>query len=161
MLQPIARRLPGSLRRLNHRANRLLGFCVPEQAEFLRYNCAYNAQFASPSARNRQDTRRAKIAPLLAAGISVRAISVETGIPVGAVHRAKRYLEKTVAQGYPQAAAVSLNLPTSYVAKQDINRVMYDVRRLTVPVLEVKNPAACGRRCRHVSRYPLWLIAFS
>ena len=72
----------------------------------------------------------------------MRAISVETGIPVGAVHRAKRYLEKTVAQGYPQAAAVSLNLPTSYVAKQDINRVMYDVRRLTVPVIKVKNPAA-------------------
>jgi DNA-binding NarL/FixJ family response regulator len=40
--------------------------------------------------RDDQNTRRAKIAPLLAAGLSVRAISAETGISVGAVHRAKR-----------------------------------------------------------------------
>ena len=78
------------------------------------------AQFASPRARNKQDTRRAKIAPLLAAGMSVRAISAETGIPVGAVHRAKRQLEKDVAQGRQKAAAISQQLPTSYVVKQDI-----------------------------------------
>ena len=34
-----------------------------------------------------------KVAPLLAAGLSVRAIWAESGIPVGAVHRAKRQLE--------------------------------------------------------------------
>jgi hypothetical protein len=39
----------------------------------------------------------------MAAGLSVRAISAETGIPVGAVHRAKRQLEKTVAQGEEKA----------------------------------------------------------
>jgi hypothetical protein len=66
-----------------------------------------SAQFASPGTRDNQDTRRAKVAPLLAAGLSVRAISAETGIPVGAVHRAKRQLEKIVAQGEQKAAAVS------------------------------------------------------
>ncbi len=40
--------------------------------------------------RDDQNTRRAKIAPLLGAGLSVRAISAETGISIGAVHRAKR-----------------------------------------------------------------------
>ena len=49
--------------------------------------------------RERATSRRAKVAPLLAAGLSVRAIAAETNIPVGAVHRAKRQLEKTVAQG--------------------------------------------------------------
>ena len=34
-----------------------------------------SARFASSRARDEQDTRRAKIAPLLAAGMSVRAIS--------------------------------------------------------------------------------------
>ena len=104
-----------------------------------------NAQFASPSARDRQDTRRAKVAPLLAAGMSLRAISAETGIPVGAVHRAKRQLEKTVAQGEENAAAISLQLPTSYVVKQDINGVSYNVRRLTVPVNERAVQSAIGR----------------
>jgi len=104
-----------------------------------------NAQFASPSARDRQNTRRAKVAPLLAAGLSVRAISAETGIPVGAVHRAKRQLEKTVAQGEENAAAISLQLPTSYVVKQDINGVSYNVRRLTVPVNERAVQSAIGR----------------
>jgi hypothetical protein len=70
------------------------------------------AQLAS-KARTAQDTRRAKIAPLLAAGLSVRAISTETGIPVGAVHRAKRRLEKIVARGGRKAAAISQQLPTS------------------------------------------------
>jgi len=35
----------------------------------------------------------------------VRAIAAETGIPVGAVHRAKRHLEKNVAQGEEKATA--------------------------------------------------------
>ena len=103
------------------------------------------APFASPSARDRQDIRRAKIAPLLAAGLSVRAISAETGIPVGAVHRAKRQLEKIVAQGGEKAAAISRELPTSYVVKQDINGVQHDVRRLTVPVFERAVESAIGR----------------
>jgi transposase len=70
-----------------------------------------------------KDTRRAKVAPLLATGMSVRAIAAETGIPVGAVHRAKRQLEKTAAQGKQQAAAISLQLPTSYVVRQNINGI--------------------------------------
>jgi hypothetical protein len=104
------------------------------------------APSASPRACVKQDTRRAKVAALLAAGLSVRAISAETGIPVGAVHRAKRQLEKTVAQGGQKAAAISLQLPTSYVVKQDINGVTYDVRRLTVPVNERAVERAIGRR---------------
>jgi hypothetical protein len=104
-----------------------------------------DAQFASPRARDKQDTRRAKVAPLLAAGMSVRAISAETGIPVGAVHRAKRQLEKTVAQGGEKAAAISRELPTSYVVKQDINSVQHDVRRLTVSVFERAVESAVGR----------------
>jgi hypothetical protein len=80
---------------------------------------------------------------LLAAGLSVRAISAETGVPVGAVHRAKRQLEKTVAQG--KHAAVSLKLPTSYLVKQDIGGVPQDVRRLTVSVYERAVESAIGR----------------
>jgi uncharacterized protein YerC len=72
---------------------------------------ADTTRFAASEPRKAQDIRRAKVAPLLAAGLSVRAISAETGISVGAVHRAKRQLEKTVAQGKQQAAAVSLKLP--------------------------------------------------
>jgi hypothetical protein len=63
----------------------------------------------------------------------MRAISAEIGISVGAVHRAKRQLEKTVAQG---KQAVSLKLPTSYLVKQDIGGVPQDVRQLTVAVYE-------------------------
>lgn len=103
------------------------------------------APLASPSARDKQDTRRTQIAPLLAAGLSVRAISAETGIPIGAVHRAKRHLEKIVAQGKHQAAGVSLKLPTSYLVKQTINGVTYDVRRLTVAVNERAVESAIGR----------------
>ena len=77
--------------------------------------------------------------------MSVRAISAETGIPVGAVHRAKRQLEKTMAQGGQKAAAISLELPTSYVVKQDINSVQHDVRRLTVSVFERAVESAVGR----------------
>ena len=41
--------------------------------------------------------------------MSVRAIAAETGIPVGAVHRAKRQLEKILAQGGQKAVAISRN----------------------------------------------------
>src|ERR1700722_4399124 len=102
-----------------------------------------SAQFAASGARDRQDTRRAKVA--LAAGLSVRAISAETGIPVGAVHRAKRQLEKTVAQGGQKAVTISCQLPTSYVVKQDVGGVPHDVRRLTVAVYERAVESAIGR----------------
>ena len=102
-------------------------------------------EFAAPRARNIEHIRRAKVAPLLAVGMSVRAISAETGIPVGAVHRAKRHLEKTVAQGREEATAISRQLPTSYVVKQNIGGVPQDVRRLTVAVYERAVESAIGR----------------
>ena len=128
--------------------NRLVEYSVPERALFLRYNYFMStdtAPFASPSARDKQDSRRAKIAPLLADGMSVRAISAETGIPVGAVHRAKRQLEKIIAQGGQKAAAIAQQLPRSYVVRQDINGVPQDVRRLTVAVYERAVESAIGR----------------
>jgi hypothetical protein len=64
---------------------------------------------------------------------------------VGAVHRAKRQLEKTVAHGKQQAAAISLELPNSYVVKQDFVGVSQDVRRLTVAVYERFVESAIGR----------------
>ena len=75
----------------------------------------------------------------------MRAISAETGIPVGAVHRAKRQLEKTVAQGGKKAVAISHQLPTSYVVRQDVNGAKHDVRRLTVSVFEQAVEHAIGR----------------
>jgi hypothetical protein len=105
-----------------------------------------SAQFASPGTRDHQDTRRAKVAPLLAAGMSVRAISAQTGIPVGAVHRAKLQLEKIVAQGTQQAADISRQLPTSYVVRQDVSGAQHDVRRLTVSVFEQAVERAIARR---------------
>jgi hypothetical protein len=69
----------------------------------------------------------------------------ETGISVGAVHRAKRQLEKAIALGKQQAVAVSLELPTSYVVKQDIGGVPQEVRRLTVSVYEQFVECAIGR----------------
>ena len=108
---------------------------------------ADDAQSAPPRARDNQSTRRTKVAPLLAAGRSIRAISAETGIPVGAVHRAKRRLEKIAAQGAGQrTAATPLKLPTSYLVKQDVNGVQHDVRRLTVTVYERALESAIGRR---------------
>jgi hypothetical protein len=83
---------------------------------------------------------------MLAAGLSVRAISAETGIPVGAVHRAKRQLEKDAARGRQNAAAIAQQLPTSYVVKQDIGGVPQDVRRLTVTEYERAVESAIGRR---------------
>jgi hypothetical protein len=103
------------------------------------------APFASPRACVKQDTGRAKVAPLLAAGMSVRAISADTGIPVGAVHRAKRQLEKTMAQGGQKAAAISRQLPTSYVVGQEVNGFQHDVRRLTISVFERAVESAVGR----------------
>src|ERR1700722_15165810 len=107
---------------------------------------AATTRFAS-GLRNAQDTRRAKVAPLLAAGLSVRALSSETGRPGGAVHRAKRQLERMVAQQAGQkTAAISLQPPPSYLAKRDINGVRQDVRRLTVSVFERAVESAIGRR---------------
>ncbi len=106
---------------------------------------ADTTQFTASEARKAQDTRRAKVAPLLAAGMSVRAISAETGIPVGAVHRAKRHLEKDVSQEPEKAAAIAQQLPTSYVVKQDVGGVPQDVRRLTVAVYERAVESAIGR----------------
>jgi hypothetical protein len=104
------------------------------------------ARFAASEVRKAQDTRRAKVAPLLAAGLSVRAISAETGIPIGAVHRAKRQIEKMVTQQRGQkATAISFEPPLSYLVKQDINGVQQDVRRLTVSVYERAVSAAAGR----------------
>ena len=100
---------------------------------------------ASPGTGNARDARRSKVAPLLAAALSVRAISAETGIPVGAVHRAKRQLEKVVAQGRQNAAAIAQQLPTSYVVKQDVGGVPQDARRLTVAVYERAVENAIGR----------------
>ena len=102
--------------------------------------------FTPSGRRSNQDTRRAQVAPLLAAGMSVRAIAAATGISVGAVHRAKRHLEKAVAQSEQHAAAVSFKLPTSYLVKQNIGGVPQDVRRLTVAVYEraVENAIGCG-----------------
>ena len=77
--------------------------------------------------------------------MSVRVISAETGIPVGAVHRAKRQLEKDLAQGRQNAAAIAQQLPTSYVVKQEIGGVPQDVRRLTVAIFERFVESAIGR----------------
>jgi hypothetical protein len=104
-----------------------------------------NNSFAAPLARDIEHIRRIKVAPLLAAGLSVRAISTATGIPVGAVHRAKRQLEKEAAQGRQKAIAMAQQLPTSYVVKQDIGGVPQDVRRLTVAVYERAVESAIGR----------------
>jgi hypothetical protein len=107
---------------------------------------ADTARFAASEAHKAQDTRRAKVAPLLAAGLNVRAISAETSIPIGAVHRAKRQIEKMVTQQAGQkAAAISFEPPPSHLVKQDINGVQQDVRRLTVSVYERAVSAAVGR----------------
>ncbi len=106
---------------------------------------ADTTRFAASEARKAQDTRRVKVAPLLAAGMNMRAISAETGISVGAVHRAKRQLEKDLAQGRQNAAAIAHQLPTSYVVKQEIGGVPHDVRRLTVAVYERCVESAIGR----------------
>ena len=106
---------------------------------------ADNNGFAAPRARDIEHSRRAKVAPLLAAGLSLRAISAETGISVGAVHRAKTQLEKGLTQGREKATAIAQQLPTSYVVKRDIGGVPQDVRRLTASVFERAVESAIGR----------------
>ncbi len=75
----------------------------------------------------------------------MRAISAETGIPVGAVHRATRQLEKDVALGRLNATAIAQQLPPSYVVKQNVGGVPQDVRRLTASVFERAVESAIGR----------------
>jgi len=104
---------------------------------------ADNSGFAAPRARYVGHSRRARVAPLLA-GLSVRAISAETDISVGAVHCAKRHLEKDAAQGREKAAAIAQHA-NSYVVKRDIGGVPQDVRRLTVAVYERAVENAIGR----------------
>jgi hypothetical protein len=106
---------------------------------------ASNDGFAARRARDIEHSRRAKVAPLLAAGMSVRAISAESGISVGAVHRAKQQLEKDAAQGREKATAIAQQLPTSYVVEQCIGGVPQDVRKLTVAVYERAVENAIGR----------------
>jgi hypothetical protein len=127
------------------------GFATP-RARDIEYSRRYDASmsantngFAAPRARDIEHTRRAKVAPLLAAGMSVRAIAAETRISVGAVHRAKQQLEKAVAQGKQQAAAIAQQLPASYLMKQDVGGVPQDVRKLTVSVYERAVESAIGR----------------
>jgi hypothetical protein len=105
---------------------------------------ADTARFAASEARDTQDSRRAKVAPLLAAVLSIRAISVETGIPIGAVHRAKRQLQKILAQQAEQKNA-AISFEAICVMKQNINGVRHDVRRLTVSVFEQAVERAIGR----------------
>ena len=62
--------------------------------------------------------------------MSVRAISAETGISVGAVHRAKRQLEKDLAQGRQHAAALVQQLPTSYGGELASVAAVYDAFRI-------------------------------
>jgi hypothetical protein len=104
---------------------------------------ADTARFAASEAPDTQDSRRAKVAPLLAAGMSVRATSAATGIPAGAVHRAKRQIEKMAAQQAEQRLLPFLSAAIELMVKQDINGVRQDVRRLTVSVR-----ACCGGRNR-------------
>jgi hypothetical protein len=91
------------------------------------------------------DGRRAKIAPLLAAGLNIRAISAETGIPVGAVHRAKRQIEKAMAGKAGQQAVVPLEPPPSLLVQRVVDGVRQDVRQLTISVYERAVSKAVGR----------------
>ena len=87
-----------------------------------------------------RDERQAKVAPLLAAGLTIRAISAETGIPVGAVHRAKRQIEKARTRQPPPDEP-----PPSLLTQRVVNGVRQDVRQLTILVYEHKVSAAVGR----------------
>jgi len=78
--------------------------------------------------------------------MSLRAIAAATGIPVGAVHRAKRQLEKSMAQQAGQKTpAKSYELPVSYLVKKNIGGVPQQIRRLTVSVYEHAVESAIGR----------------
>jgi hypothetical protein len=106
----------------------------------------FTNRFAAPRARYIKYTRRAQIAPLLAAGMSVRIISAARGIPVGAVHRAKRQLEKSMAQQPGKNAPVaSFQLPVSYLVKKNNGGVPQQIRGLTVLVSERAVESAIGR----------------
>ena len=86
------------------------------------------------------DGRQARVAPLLAAGLTIRAISAETGIPVGAVHRAKRQIEKARTRQPPHDEP-----SPSLLTQRVVNGVRQDVRQLTIWVYEHKVNAAVGR----------------
>jgi hypothetical protein len=88
------------------------------------------------------DSRRAMVAPLLAAGLSIRAIVAQTGISRSGVHRAKRQIEKARAA---QPDAPALVPPPSYVVQRVVDGVRQDVRRLTIEVYERAVGAAVGR----------------
>ncbi len=78
--------------------------------------------------------------------MSIRSISAQTGIPLGAVHRVKRQMEKAVArQGGQKAVAISLEAPPSCVVRRNVNGVPQDVRRLSVSVFERAVQSAIGR----------------
>jgi hypothetical protein len=86
------------------------------------------------------DGRQARVAPLLAAGLTIRAIAAETGIPVGAVHRAKRQIEKATTKHAPHDEP-----PPSLLTQRVVSGVRQDVRRLTIWVYEHKVNAAVRR----------------
>jgi len=93
------------------------------------------------------NARRAQVAPFLAAGLSVRAISANTGIPVGAVHRVKRRLEKSIAGDAQGAQRATPPEPArNYVVRRVVDDVCADVRRLTIDVLERRVSEAIGRK---------------
>ena len=102
------------------------------------------------------ESRRAKVAPLLAAGLTMREIAVETGIPLGAVHRAKRQIEKARTG---QQAAVPLEPPPSVLMQRVIDGVRREVRRLTITVYERAVSAAVGRGLlNHGDRDKSWTV---
>jgi hypothetical protein len=86
------------------------------------------------------DGRQARVAPLLAACLTIRSISAQTGIPVGAVHRAKRQIEKARTRQPP-----SDEPPPSLLTQRVVNGVRQDVRRLTIWVYEHKVNSAVRR----------------
>jgi hypothetical protein len=88
------------------------------------------------------DSRRAMVAPLLAAGLSIRAIVAQTGISRSGVHRAKRQIEKARTA---RPDAPPLVPPPSYVMQRVADGVRQDVRRLTIEVYERAVGAAIGR----------------
>jgi hypothetical protein len=108
---------------------------------------ADTTRFAASEARKAQGIRRAKVAPLLAVGMSVRVISAETGIPVGAVHRAKRRLEKDLAQRRQNAKRCHHRsaIANELCGEAGHRRCPQDVRRLTVAVYERFVESAIGR----------------
>jgi hypothetical protein len=87
-----------------------------------------------------RDGRQARVAPLLAAGLTIRAISAETGIPVDAVHRAKRQIEKARTKHAPHDEP-----PRSLLVQHVVSGVRKGVRRLTIWVYEHKVNSAARR----------------